>query len=238
MVVVFYDTAGSPTSWTPPTGWTSIIPAVMTGTRTASVFAKRRGSTDGSSYTFTRPTSGAAGSTGAGAVTYAVIASSGGDLGTPNQFVNRANTAVAGAQPSTGAVTKALSLTPSVANSLVIAIALEATTAAEATAVTFSSNFTYWGGVEQAGSETATLNTIRIGYQQQTVKQASGDWIVTYPNAQASNGGGVQFYITPTADARTTFRITTENEGVVEGYLSYTTDGVNLIPIASAWVSE
>jgi hypothetical protein len=230
MLVVFYDTTnGAATQWTAPEGWTAILAPIQTGTRNGSVYAKRKLASDPATYNFTRPNTTA--------VSYSVYSFTGGDIVTPNQFVNRANTAAMGAQPSTGGITKALSLTPSVDGALVLAIALEATTAAEATPVTFSSNFTYWGGTEQQGSATEQLNTIRVGYQQQTTKQASGDWVVTYPNAQASNGGGVQLYVKPTEEASATLPMTmklvTANEGLVEGYVNYY-DGTNKIPIASA----
>lgn len=111
-----------------------------------------------------------------------------------------------------------------------LAIALEATTAADATAPTFSASHTYWGGLEQNGSDAGTINTIRVGYQQQTTKQASGDWTVTYPNAQASNGAGVQLYIQPSVDSDTV-QILTATEGLVEGYLAYTENGIDIIDV-------
>jgi glycerophosphoryl diester phosphodiesterase len=185
------------------------------------VYVKRRDASDGS-YVFTRPTTGA--------TTWTCFGFTGGDIYTPNQFANRAAT-------GQSTISKGASVTPTVDNALVLGIALEATTAAEATEPTVSSNFAYWGGIAQVGSATDQLNTIRTYYQQQTTKQASGDMVVTYPNTQASNGAGVLFYIAPVPDAQaaTAYKLTTANEGVVEGYLSYTEDGTTRIQVGNVW---
>jgi hypothetical protein len=206
LMVILYDTNSSgTTAWTPPTGWSKLVEPVVTGTRTGAVYVHRRDASEGS-YVFTRPTTGA--------TTWVCVALTGGDWATPNAFLNRATS-------GSSLQSKGLSLTPTVDQALVIGIALEATTAAEASEPTVSSNFAYWGGITQAGSDTNTLNTIRLYYQQQTTKTASGDMVVTYPNGQASNGAGVLVYVRPIADAvKPTVRITTATEGVVEGYLS------------------
>jgi hypothetical protein len=85
-------------------------------------------------------------------------------------------------------------VTTTVAKSLILSIAMERTTAAEAN-YTSLTGVNPWAWVPQNG--TYKIQTIAVGYEEKATAGVSQAMTVTYPNSQTANGSGIQLVIPP-----------------------------------------
>ena len=102
-------------------------------------------------------------------------------------YGDRANNATA-----TTALTPTINVTT--AKSLVLSIATERTTAAETNYISLT-GANPWIWIPQP--DTAKIQTIAIGYNEQASTGTSQAMTVTYPNSQATNGTAIQIAIPP-----------------------------------------
>lgn len=183
MIVVL--TYNNPADATPPPGWSALYPRKATGSLQTCIFAKIKESGDGTLQVFSGP------GTNSGPYTNGVLFWGGGsspiNTWTLGSFGDRA----VNATPTT-VVTP--TVTVPVANSLVISIATERTTAAEAN-YTSLTGATPWIWIPQPDSN--KIQPIAVGYNEQASPGMSQAMTVTYPNSQSSNGTGVQIVIPP-----------------------------------------
>jgi len=186
MVVVFsYTNSADPVA---PSGWTTILPRHTTGASASfqtSAYAKIKQSGDANQQYFD-----AAGSNGETTLNGVLMW---GTNSAPvsswiiGSFADRVNNAT-----STTTVTP--TLTTTVAKTLVLSIATERTAASE-TNYTSLTGVTPWVWIPQVG--TLRIQTIAVGYEEKAVAGTSQAMTVTYPNAQATNGFGIQIAIPP-----------------------------------------
>lgn len=167
-----------------PSGWTRIKNNDTAGTLSLWIYVKIRAAGE-TSYTFTPNAS--AGSTN-------VMASVRGWTGNLADLIIGASGLRA--SNATSSTSKAPSITTLVANTYVLHVHSERTTATE-TDITSISGATKIGFVPQNGS--SGIETVTLGYTNQVSAGAVGDSIVTYPNTQASNGWAFQLGIPPAA---------------------------------------
>lgn len=161
-----------------PAGWTALVTGAVTGTLTTSVFIKKRGIGEGG-YAF---------HVSAGLATVALmwlrgVADTGWVVGAGRTRASTGSTFNNIADP----------VTATVANSLVLTLSTDRTTASE-TAVT-------WTGAAQwffqGNPATTGLESVAAGYVQQTAAAASAPVTIAYPNTQGSNGWAVQIALPP-----------------------------------------
>lgn len=92
------------------------------------------------------------------------------------------------------------SITTTTANTLVLGLHMEATSAAESD-ITSLSGATRWDfSAQGTGAAAGVIETVLASYIEKTTAGATGDITATYPNAQTTNAGGVQIGLPPLAD--------------------------------------
>ena len=192
-MVAVLEIGTSSVTITPPAGWTTLLPIANTqtfGSRTFGLWGRIKQSGD-ASFTWTISS--------ANTNRLSVIWGTGGDIVTNwhigNVGVRGAGNVVAGQsiQAGTSTTSVAPAVTTSVNNSLVLALNMEATTATE------TAPSSYTGGTELfwSGTDSSYIESLHVLYNTQATPGAVGDVTTTYPNAQTSNGAGVQLIITP-----------------------------------------
>jgi len=183
MVIMAYTNPADPI---PPAGWTTIVPRHTAGTLGASIYAKIKQAGDSDDQLFDGPGTSGSG-TSNGALLWGRNAAAVGTwtIGTFGDRAANATTTTVVAPP----------LTVSGSGALVLSIALERTILDEAN-YTSMTGATPWVWVPQAG-DTNKLQSIAVGYNEQTAPGVSQAMTVTYPNPHASNGIGLQIAIPP-----------------------------------------
>ena len=183
MIVVLSYTANGDVA--APAGWTSLTTRKVTNSMVTMMFAKIKQSGDVDSQDFD-----GVGSNGS-QLTNAVLlwGRNAAPIGSwvIGSYGDRANNATA-----TTALTPTINVTT--AKSLVLSIATERTTAAE-TNYTSLTGANPWIWIPQP--DTAKIQTIAIGYNEQASTGTSQAMTVTYPNSQATNGTAIQIAIPP-----------------------------------------
>lgn len=166
---------------TPPSGgqWTQVLAPSALGSRYGVVFAAVRGANDPSRYAFTQNNTGAV----AAVLVYGI-----GKVGTvKSAFVKGANLYT---QTTPG-------VTTTVADSLVLSVQFEATSAPETgDPITVNSPFTKDLWYLQAGSN--PVNSVLIAHRILSTPGASGDAVSNWPN-QTGNRGSIMLTIEPAA---------------------------------------
>lgn len=197
-----------------PAGWTRIKNNDTAGTLSVWIYVKKRVAGE-TSYSFTPNAS--AGSTN-------VMVSVRGWTGNLADLIIGASGIRA--VNATSSTSKAPSITTTVANTYVLHIHSERTTATETDIVSIS-GATKIGFIPQNGS--SGIESATLGYTNQLSPGAVGDSIVTYPNTQASNGWAMQLGIPPAAsNVAPTAAFTHSEVGLqttVDGTGSNDTDG-------------
>lgn len=163
---------------TPPAGWTALFNNVTAGTLGSAVFIKKRGVAEGN-YAF-HLTSGLA---TVALMVFRGVADTGWVVGAGRTRATTGSTFNNIADP----------ITTTVANSLVVTLSNERTTASE-TAITFT-GATQW--FFQGNPSTSGLESVAAGYVQQTTAGATSPVTIVYPNTQPSNGWAVQIGLPP-----------------------------------------
>ncbi len=182
IVVLTYTNA---VDLTPPAGWTALVTRKTTNTMQTSIYARIKQSGDVASQEF--DASGSNGSLFTNAVLLWGRNAAPVGSWTLGAFGDRANNAT-----STTVVTPTINVTT--AKSLVLSIATERTTATE-TSYTSLTGVNPWIWIPQP--DTSKIQTIAIGYAEQANTGTSQAMTVTYPNAQTTNGSGIQIAIPP-----------------------------------------
>lgn len=205
------------TGITPPAGWTTLMAATVMGSRRMTVWGKIKGSGDTLSVA----------KAGSLALSLAAVWGTGADTTVTNWQVGTAGTRAGGVGTSTTSV--APSITTTVADSLGLAILGEATSTAEGSAPVLSgTGWNQWLYLAQSGG--TSIEQIHVAYKDMASTGATGAATVTYANAQASNGMGVQIAITPGApsNAPPVAAFTYDDNGLevdVDGTTSTDSDG-------------
>jgi Tfp pilus assembly protein PilE len=183
MVVVFAYTNQDVT--TPPSGWTIVMPSTRAGTMQMMGFAKIKEATDANLQLFD-----AALTNGEATVNGLFMWGSG------SAPVSSWVTGAYGSRGAYGSSTTVVTptVTTTVAKSLILSIAMERTTAAEAN-YTSLTGVNPWAWVPQNG--TYKIQTIAVGYEEKATAGVSQAMTVTYPNSQTANGSGIQLVIPP-----------------------------------------
>lgn len=202
MIAVVIHNSTSVTEVTPD-GWTVLVPGTNTnaqiGTRRYAIFGKIHG----------QFADGSADSSDAGKTFWSFVLSS-------NNTVRVVMYWGTGAKPVSSWIVgtprkragttaeQSIAIAPSVttteANSLAIALHMEATSAAESD-ITSLSGATRWNfSAQGTGGATGVIETVMSSYIEKTAVGATGDVTVTYPNTQTTNAGGVQIVLPPVAD--------------------------------------
>lgn len=184
MVVVINTVAGSAVV-TAPSGWTQVLPATALGSRYMAVYKKVRASDDPTQYAFSQNASGAVHSLcvwGPGANP---------DVSKwTNNTYSKGATAVTQTTPS---------ITTTEANTLVLSLQAEATSATETDSqITVASPFTKDLWTLQTTS--SPVNSVLLAHRDMPTAGASGDAVSTWPNS-TGNRGSIMMTIPPAADA-------------------------------------
>ena len=170
----------------PPSGWTTLYPRYITGTLRAVAFAKIKTSSEPATFSFT----GSFGpSSTNGVLMWGTGASS--DL---NSWV-KSSTYVRGGTTATQATTTTPTVTTTAAQSLIVSVSLERTTATEADATSVS-GATKWFFIPQP--DTSKIQTIFVSTATLVAAGTSTPVVVTYPNTQVLNGTSFQIALPPT----------------------------------------
>lgn len=177
---------------TPPAGWTVLVPSTVTGTRSNFVFGKIRASGDANTATFTQ---GATGNVG-----YALMWGSGADI-VANWTLGTQWTRAADSVQASGSRydTIAKSVTTTIADSLVVTLAHEATNAVTMTneiATIAPSGWTERLHLKQS-EPSLQIETIWMGTKELASPGASGDLTLTYLSPQDNNAWARQLVIPP-----------------------------------------
>lgn len=177
----------SGTLTTPPAGWALVASAPIVGSRMVLVYAKTWHTGDIKTISYVKSIAGAA----ADQVTVwrGVLSAAWGAGKTRAAIV-----------PTTSFDNVAPTLTTTAPNTRVVALSLEATTAAETAG--FVGGPTWLAGWIQATykAQAATAETIAWAYHDMPAVGASGDAKATYQNTQATNGWAIQFALAPLPD--------------------------------------
>jgi len=200
---------------TPPAGWSELYQAISgIGTRSYAVFGKIRQAGE-STYTFTTSASGNK--------TASLM------WGANSKGVNNWVVGAPGTRLLTGTATTTVA--PSInapADTLVVALSAEATTATE-TSITSLAGATSWYWVGHNPSP-VIIETLSVSYIEKNTAGATGTVTTTYPNSQPSNGVAIQIGIPLDAvpNVAPTASFTTTNNGfeiTFAGASSVDTDG-------------
>jgi glycerophosphoryl diester phosphodiesterase len=163
---------------TPPAGWTALFNNVTAGTLGSAVFVKKRAIGEGN-YAF-HVSSGLA---TVALMAFRGVADTGWVVGTGRTRATTGSTFNNIADP----------ITTTVANSLVLTLSNERTTASEtAISMTGATQWFFQGNPLSGGVE-----SVAAGYVQQTTAGASSAVTIVYPNTQPSNGWAVQLGLPP-----------------------------------------
>jgi hypothetical protein len=166
------------------TGWVALVPQRDDGTRRSYVYARKITASDPAIFTFT-----VSASTAVKAVLF------GGSGGVdPSQWIVGAVTS----RSASGGTTSntAVAITTAQANTEIIIISVEATSATES-AVSSITGATEWFFAPEGGSGGSSINTVEVAYIDKVAAGATGAVTITYPNTQAANGFALQIGIPP-----------------------------------------
>ena len=226
MIIVLgtYSGVGTVTN---PTGWTVLQAATTAGTQITTIYAKNYVAGE-TSYVI--PISGGYASCnitllwGSGAAPIA-------------NWILGTNMLRANIVPTTAINNVAPSITTTVANTLVLAISTERSTAAESgvASVTGATQWFYGG---QLGS--IQIDSTSVSYIQQAAAAATSNVTITYVNSQASNGMAIQIGIPPSTgnvDYSVSYTDTTSSTTQLssnEGKLAYSTTTQLVAPPAAS----
>jgi len=170
----------------PSSGWTTLYPRYITGTLRTVVFGKIKSSTEPTTFSLT-------GSFGP-ASTNGVLLWGTGASSDLNSWV-KGSTYVRGGTTATQATTTTPTVTTTTAQSLILSVSLERTTATE-TDVTSVSGATKWFFIPQP--DTSKIQTIVVSTATLAAAGTSTPVVVTYPNTQVLNGTSFQIALPPT----------------------------------------
>lgn len=212
---VTYDTSYNVETW----GLVANAPAL--GSRSGAIYARKWRTGDSHLFQYRKNRANADG--------LLAFVLRGGDLANLIVGTGKARSA---APADTSTTTTALGITTTAANTLALAIAFEATTAAETGA--FITGPTIPSGWTQLAyrQQTTTINTVEVAAKQMATAGATGNAVFTYQNTQASNGWAIQLAFpetvtTPPSNPGLT-GVYVDSAGVAHpGYLFYN-DGSNV----------
>jgi hypothetical protein len=189
-------------------GWTQIAGGTATGTREPWVFTRTFTTGDTNAVVAMTTTSG-----GAAVVTIT------GHRNVASVIVGTGTARTGSATNPNQITSTAASITTTVANTLLLAILTEATTATEAGAPTLSAGTLV---IYAPQTTTTTIETITVASLNQATAGATPTITGTYTNVQASNGWGIMLGLVPKPDT-------------VTSLAGQWWDGSNLIPVYYKW---
>lgn len=169
----------------PPSGWITLVARKTTNTLQTSIFAKIKQSGDAVNQDF--QVSGQA-------ATNALLMWGTGSTGVSTWTVGGFGDRYVNATPTT--VTTP-TITTAAANSLVLSIATERTTAGEIINDLVLSGASLWAYVSQPSGNANKIHTITVGYNNQVLTGISQPMTIVYPNSQTYNATAIQVALPP-----------------------------------------